>query len=131
MFKDCRTTTEKGNIGEAYAIAHFTKLLAIVSKPLFPNSDYDLVVELDNKLNRVQVKTTEQFNPSDTRYMVNLKTSGSNARVNNTRPFDPKRIELLFVLADNGTRWVIPTTKFTARHSLTLSEQYDAYIIKD
>ena len=51
-------TVTIGDIGEAQAIALFTKKQIPVSKPLTNNVRYDLIIEKDNKLYRVQVKTT-------------------------------------------------------------------------
>lgn len=47
-----------GDIGEAIAIAQFTKFGFIVSKPLSNNARYDFIVEYNNKLYKIQVKTT-------------------------------------------------------------------------
>lgn len=47
-----------GDIGEAIAIADFTKAGAIVSKPLSNNARYDIIIDINGKLFRVQVKTT-------------------------------------------------------------------------
>jgi len=60
---------------------------------------------------------------------MNLKTSGSNARKTDTRPFS-EEIDRLFVLAEDGTCWCIPTAEFKARHALTLNEAWDPYKVK-
>ena len=51
-------TVSIGDIGEAQAIALFTKNQIPVSKPLTNNTRYDLIIEKNNKLYRVQVKST-------------------------------------------------------------------------
>lgn len=51
-------TVSLGDCGESYAIMQFIKKGAIVSKPLTNNVRYDLLVEINNKIYRVQVKTT-------------------------------------------------------------------------
>ena len=51
-------TVSIGDIGEAQAIALFTKNQIPVSKPLTNNVRYDLIIEKNNKLYRVQVKST-------------------------------------------------------------------------
>lgn len=131
MFRNCHTTTDQGNIGEAAAIMFFTNIGGIVCKPLFINSEYDFIVDINNELCRVQVKTTKQTNrpiDEDNRaYMVNLKSSGCNARKHTYTPIDVKKIDLLFVLADDGTKWVIPASKLTAKSGLTLNESYDQF----
>ena len=51
-------TVSIGDMGEAQAIALFTKNQIPVSKPLTNNVRYDLIIEKNNKLYRVQVKST-------------------------------------------------------------------------
>lgn len=52
-------TVSIGDVGEQYAALMFSKKNCVVSKPLTNNARYDLVVEINNKLYRVQVKSTE------------------------------------------------------------------------
>ena len=52
------TNKEKGNSGLGMAIAYFSTNGYTVSIPLNDTQDYDLIVEKDNKLERVQVKST-------------------------------------------------------------------------
>lgn len=54
-------TVSIGDIGESLAIAKFTKEGLTVSKPLSNNARYDLIVEFNNKLYKVQVKTTNSI----------------------------------------------------------------------
>lgn len=51
-------TVSVGDLGEVMAITKFTQADCIVSKPFSNNARYDLIVEINNKLYRVQVKTT-------------------------------------------------------------------------
>ena len=54
-------TVSMGDIGEQYAALMFAKKNCVVSKPLTANARYDFVVEIQNKLYRVQVKSTENI----------------------------------------------------------------------
>lgn len=54
-------TVNIGDIGEAIAIAQFTKAGFIISKPLSNNARYDFIVEYNNKLYKIQVKTTSSI----------------------------------------------------------------------
>ena len=51
-------TVSIGDVGESLAIAKFIREGLTVSKPLSNNARYDLIVEFNNKLYKVQVKTT-------------------------------------------------------------------------
>ena len=55
----------KGNIGEAFAIAEFTKYNIPVAIPFGDNARYDLIADFNNKLNRIQVKYCNQTTDND------------------------------------------------------------------
>lgn len=55
----------KGNIGEALAIAEFTKYNIPVAIPFGDNTRYDLIADFNNKLNRIQVKYCSQVTLND------------------------------------------------------------------
>lgn len=127
MFDSCITTTDQGNIAEACAIALFTRTGYRVSKPLFVNCPYDLIIDDGNRLSRVQVKSTQQRDKLDRHYVVNIKTSGCNARSHTTKAFNNGDVDILYVLADDYTQWVIPTTKIEAKYAITLNTAFDIF----
>ena len=51
-------TVSIGDIGETQAIALFTKNKIAVSRPMTNNVRYDLIVDINDRLYRVQVKST-------------------------------------------------------------------------
>lgn len=65
-----------GDIGESVAIAAFTKAGLVVSKPLSNNAKYDLIIELNNKLYKVQVKSTNSIK-NDKMYFATKTTNYS------------------------------------------------------
>lgn len=67
------TNKEKGNSGMGLAIAYFTTNGYIVSIPLNDTQDYDLIVDKNNILKRVQVKSTGCKTKSSF-YIMNLVT---------------------------------------------------------
>ena len=50
-----------GDIGEQIAICMFVKSYFTVSRPITNNSKYDFIVDINNKLYKVQVKTTKSL----------------------------------------------------------------------
>ncbi len=64
---------QQGAIGVAQAVAHFTSLGYAVFTPISDVSRFDLVVEKDTKLYKVEVKTTTRANGE-----VSLRTLGGN-----------------------------------------------------
>lgn len=64
---------EKGNSGLGMAIAYFSTNGNVVSIPLNDTQDYDLVIEKDGKLDKVQVKATGCKTKNNI-YQVSLKS---------------------------------------------------------
>lgn len=122
-----RNSRKQGDVGIGTAIAYFTKNGHMVAVPLTDNQDYDLVVEIDKELFKVQVKTTRHKAPSGN-YSAELRTTGGNQSWNGvTKFFDEKDADLLFILADNEDTWLIPVKELSVRSRITLGEKYDQY----
>lgn len=111
-------TVTIGDIGEAQAIALFTKKQIPVSKPLTNNVRYDLIIEKDNKLYRVQVKTTA--NIKDGKMEFATKTTNYIKGTWSTNHYSKNEVDLFFLyclendwcglfIPDNEN---IPTTLF-------------------
>ena len=109
MFENCKNTKEQGNIGLGSAIQYFSQNLYTVSLPLNDSQDYDLIIEdRDGTLKKVQVKTSTQLTEHNT-YAVNLRVLGGNAKQNYVHKRGDEIIyDLLFILCDNGDRYLIP-----------------------
>lgn len=54
------TTKQLGNIGEAKVLAKFVELKVPVYIPFGDNEKSDLIAEFNGKLNKIQVKTSEE-----------------------------------------------------------------------
>ena len=52
------TPRRQGDAGELSAMSWLTLAGARVAKPLFENSDYDLIADWGDRIERVQVKTS-------------------------------------------------------------------------
>ena len=67
----------QGNLGLGKAIEYFVSNGYTVSIPLNDTQKYDLVVEIDGKLNKISVKTSRQTN-NGVSYSVQLRNTGGN-----------------------------------------------------
>ena len=114
----------QGDLGEASAIEWFSRLGATVFIPFGHSPDVDLVVELEGRLLRIQVKTSTQLAETPDghpRRIVSLKTCGGNQSWTGiAKEIDPARIDLLFVLTGDGRRWLIPSDCLESRGSIRL-----------
>jgi hypothetical protein len=117
---------EQGLIGLTDAIAWFGAQGWSVCLPLIDSQPYDLVVDDGAKLLRVQVKTTTAKTPYGL-YVVGLATNGGNQSFHTTKRFDAGASDLLYVLTDDRSRYLIPTKAITAKTSLNLGAKVARY----
>jgi PD-(D/E)XK nuclease superfamily protein len=99
---------EQGDLGEASAIEWLTRQGATVWAPLFHSPNADPIAEwADGSFSRVQVKTSTYWTRE--RFSVSLKTCGGNQSWTGVvKRFDASRCDFLFVLVEDGRRWLIP-----------------------
>jgi hypothetical protein len=131
-FSNVNTEVAKlqGNIGVARAIYEYTKKGFVVLTPLSDSSKYDLVVDMNGTLLKVQVKTSRMTSKSGG-YVINLKTSGGNTSHNTIRKREDSDYDLLFVLTETGKCWSIPSKELgEARNSIVVgSKKYNEFLI--
>lgn len=120
---------KQGEIGLGAAIAWFSSNGYAVSIPLADNQPYDLVVEDEEGLKRVQVKTTTYRQAHYGSFVVRLETAGGNRSRTTRKKFDNSKVELLFVLADDGSRWLFPAEVVTQTRALNLSRAVKQYCV--
>jgi hypothetical protein len=109
----------QGDIGEAAAIAWLTRAGFGVWIPLGHSPDADLIAERDDRLLRVQVKTSTALR--NDRYEVSLATKGGNRSWSGrVKTIDPSRYEYLFVLVGDGRQWFIPAAQIAAKTMMLL-----------
>lgn len=107
-----RTTQKKGDIAVAQAIATFTKLGYDIAIPLTESAAYDLVVDTDLGLKRVQVK-----------YSTNGGEVGLRRIHSNSNGYVVKRIvkntfDWLYVVSGLGDEYLI-TKDLSGRNCIT------------
>lgn len=119
------TTVTQGIVGLGRAISYFTSLAWTVSVPLADNQDYDLVVDDGNKLQKVQVKTSraKEYN----NFVVQLKAVRSNKTGNNIKLFDNTKVDLLYILCEDGSEFVIPALEIEAKTAISLGKKFSRY----
>ncbi len=129
MLKEIEHSKQKGLVGITTAIQYFTEQGYTVLMPLVDANKYDLVLELDGKFSRVQVKTSsyEAKNTTSSCYNVILESrGGAGGKIRTALSQDD--FDILFVLTDDKRRWVIPMEKITATTALTVgSKKFSEY----
>lgn len=124
---DFDSNKEKGNTGLGIAIAYYSANGYTVSIPLNDTQDYDLIVDKNNILKKVQVKATScktKYN----KYQVALKSSGGTKGKMYKTVIDTN-IEEVFIVTNNMDIFIIPIEKIKNKSTLNLCEKYEKYRI--
>ena len=122
------TNKEKGNTGLGIAIAYYTANGYIVSVPLNDTQDYDLIVDKNNKIFKVQVKATSCKTKYEI-YQVALKSCGG-TKGKTYKTIVKTNIDEIFIVTDNIDIYIIPIEKINNYSTLNLCEKYINYKIK-
>jgi hypothetical protein len=123
-------TRRQGDIGVALAIKWFIENGYRPFVPIGELPDYDLVVDFDGVLYRVQVRTTYFKKPSGN-YEVNLRVLGGNrSGTGKIKHFDPQKVDYLFVVTESGEKYFIPSHAILIKSALTLCEKYAVYQVE-
>lgn len=125
MFKDMTTVTQ-GTVGFAACIEHLAKQSYTVLIPLNDNQDFDLAFADGPKIKTVQVKTT-RVRRTKGGYTVGLKQTRSNKTKNVLKMFDPSLVDFVFILCEDGTRYMIPSMEIKVKSALVLNSNFDQF----
>lgn len=128
IFDNCDNTNMQGNIGLGAAINYFTRNHYTVSLPLNDSQDYDFIVDKDNVLSRVQVKTTRYKPKNSKSYVVNLKVNGRSMHHSYILKNGCDVVyEMLFILCDDGSQYLIPKEVIKEHRSALCVSGYEDY----
>lgn len=116
--KEKKNTHIQGNIGLVTAIQHFGNLGCIICIPLNDIQDYDLVVDYEGRLIKVQVKTT--YFKINNKYKVKL---------GGAKRFTENQSDYLFIVNQEGVKYFIPRDIVTASSGIVLGDNYSQYIV--
>lgn len=119
--------SKQGNLGLSKAIHFFVSNGYTVSIPINDTQKYDLVVEINGELKRVQVKTSRCTNKNKTSHCVLLKNCGGSSGKSIIRHFNNKSCDYLFVYCSNECCYLIPSEKIQCRSQINVGIKYKEY----
>ena len=119
---------EKGNAGLAMGIAYFGSNGYTVSLPLNDTQDYDLIVDKDNKLKKVQVKSTA-CKTKYGNYQVALKSCGG-TKGKTYKILIDTNVDELFILTEDLNMYIVPIEEINNKTTLNICEKYYKYKVK-
>lgn len=126
-----KNTKKQGDVGLGIAVGYFASQGITVSLPLTDSQDYDLVVDVEGELKRVQVKTSRHSPKNNGKYQVGLRTLGGNRSWSGVcKKFDPTKVDLLFVLTADDKKYLIPSDCIKAKSAIMVGgEAYKEFIV--
>lgn len=102
-------TKQQGSLAVAKAILYFTSEGYSVSVPVSDAQRYDIVVERDGILSRVEVKSSGFKREGKPSYEVTLDTSGGNRSGTGKRTnLSAKDCEFVFICTADGAQYMFP-----------------------
>lgn len=113
------TTQQKGITTEMYVAAHLLELGYNVSQPFCQDSKYDLIVDVNNKLLRLQVKTS-RLN-TETSILFNCRSTTKNSQTNKSRYYEPDEIDY-FATYWKGQVYLVPQSECSSEKRLHLTK---------
>ena len=122
------TNKEKGNSSLGIAIAYYASNGYTVSIPLNDTQDYDLIVDKESKLKRVQVKSTSCMTKYGS-YQVALKSCGG-TKGNTYKTLIDTDVDEVFIILGNLKMYIIPIEEIKNKSTLNICDKYDKYRVK-
>lgn len=117
----------------------FTKLNIVMSQPITPDSRYDYIADINNKLYRIQCKTSI-LSADENSIIFNCKTTGRGANGNYQHSYSKDDIDF-FYTCYNGISYLVPveeangstkTLRFLAKEnhsSISWAKDYELSVI--
>lgn len=119
------TNKEKGNCGLAFAIAYYVSQGYTISIPMNDTQDYDLVVDKNGSLYKIQVKATEQRSEGGYTVVSLRSMGGTKGKVYKT--VIETNIDYLFVLTEKQEMYEIPLSTINTVSTITLGPERQCY----
>jgi len=122
------TNKQRGNCELGIAIGYFSTNGYTVSIPLNDTQDYDLLIDKDNEIKRVQVKYTS-CKTKYGNYQVALKSCGG-TKGKTYKTIINTNVDYLFVATDQLDKYLIPKSEINNKSTLNLCDKYKKYRIE-
>lgn len=120
-------TKAKGDLVVAYAIHYFTVKDFEVCLPIGDKRPYDLIIEKDGELKRVQVKYAGYYKGVN-QYKVALRITGGNQSWNTAKKYLDCDFDQLFIYTGSNRMFLIPWNEVKARNEMNIeNSKYSSY----
>ena len=117
-------TKKKGNLTELECITELTRLGYLVSIPFGEDSRYDCIIDVNNKLYRIQCKTSsELYDENNVITSIRFKTcrqSGNCARISTRAKYTKEEIDF-FATSYRGKCYLVPVEECSLEKTLRIT----------
>lgn len=118
----------QGDNCEAFAVFYYASLGYTVSKPLNHSTYYDLIVDVDGVLKKVECKSS-RYKANEKSYQVSLATCGGNQSWNKiVKKIDSTKVDEIFILDDDGNYYIFPSKEVHNKKSVCVNNQHKNFI---
>ena len=127
-----RNSKKQGDAGLGQAIAYFTSKGYDVALPLTDSADWDLIVELEDGLKRVQVKTSSQLTERGImKFNADVKGGNQSFKRTNAKMIPDQKWELIFLHhVITGKQALIPKEALTTKGQINLGgNKYNEFLL--
>jgi hypothetical protein len=127
MFKNSK---KQGDAGLGQAIAYFTSQGYNVALPLTDSADWDIIVEIDGLLKKVQVKTSSQIAENGI-MKFNAVVSGGNKTSTSSKGIDIQDWDILFLHhLITGKQALIPKESLSTNNQINIGgNKYKEFLL--
>ena len=116
-------TKRKGNLTELECITELVRLGYVVSIPFGEDSRYDCIVDINNKLYRIQCKTSSEKIDNDVVIGIHFKTcrqSGNRASITSRMKYSKDEIDF-FATSYQGKCYLVPVEECSIEKLLRIT----------
>lgn len=119
------TSGIKGNMALGNAIAYFTKEGYTVSIPLTDTQEYDLVVDINGELKKVQCKYTSTREKSGN-FRIDIRVRGHKNASGDyyCKIMNYNEVDYVYALTEDMDSYLIPVELFVGKQQLTLNSNH-------
>lgn len=122
------TNKQKGNTALGIAIAYFTSNGYTVSIPLNDTQDYDLIVDKNDRLLKIQVKSSG-CKTKYGKYQVALRSCGG-TKGKTYKTVIHTMVDFIFILTADRAMYMIPIKEIQNKATLNICAKYDKYKVE-
>ena len=113
------STQQKGIVTEMQVATYLLSLGYNVSQPFSQDSKYDLIVDVDGKLLRLQVKTSRLASPTSITF--NCRSTTTNVKNCKSRRYSDAEVDY-FATYWNGKAYLVPISECSTQKSLHIEK---------